>query len=123
MHETLRQRLLTSLVISLRSVLLARLTSLLSANLVSVVLIERYRVHHVRILRVLIEWRCLEKVLCWLLLFGRFFQLWLRKLLLHLVAGLMLQVLVPMDVDGHALGGLCKGVSGICFPRPRHVLR
>ena len=123
MHETLCQRLLTSLVISLWSVLLAGLASLLGANLVSVVLIERYRVHHVRILGVLVEWRCLEEVLCWLLQFGRFFQLWLRKLLLHLVAGLLLQVLVPMDVDGHALGSLREGVSGIDFPRPRHVLR
>ena len=123
MHETLRQRLLASLIISLRHILLARKAGSFSANLVSVVLIERYRVHHVRIFSVLVDLWCLEKVLCWLLLFGRFFQLWLRKLLLHLVAGLLLQVLVPMDVDGHALGGLCKGVSGICFPRPRHVLR
>ena len=77
MHETLRQRLLTRMMISLRHILLAGLAGLLRTNVVSVVLIERYRVHHVRIFSVLVLWGWLYKVLCGLLQLGRFFQLWL----------------------------------------------
>ena len=42
---------------------------------------------------------------------------------MHVVSTLVQVLLIPMDVDGYALGCLCERVGSVHLPRPRHILR